>query len=91
MGLILRCDDNAKPPRRVDLVLSCDGHHGLFQGEVPIRIFTEGGYVANRHAATVAGWLITGMGRVLCPSCAKRPTESDPIPKTKADMPRLPV
>lgn len=92
MGLILRCaDESAPPPRRVDLVLSCDGKHGLFQGDPPVRTFTEGGYVANRRAVTAAGWVITGMGKVLCPICAKRGIETDVPPKTKADMPRLPV
>jgi hypothetical protein len=69
MGLILRGDDNAPTPRRVDLVLSCDGKHGLFQGEKPIVTFSEGGYVANRRAAAAAGWVVTTMGKVFCPAC----------------------
>lgn len=91
MGLLLRCDDKAKPPRRVDLVLSCDGHHGLFQGDPPVRTFTEGYYTDNRRAASAAGWVITGMGKALCPVCAKRGIETDPVPKSKSDMLRLPV
>jgi hypothetical protein len=69
MALILRCDELAPVPRRVDLVLSCDGTHGLFQGEKPVSTFSEGGYIENRRAAAAAGWVVTSMGKVYCPAC----------------------
>lgn len=92
MGLILRSDETKPLPRRVDLVLSCDAKHGLFEGDPPTQTFTEGYYADNRRAATAAGWLVTGLGKVYCPACAKRPDKgAPPAPKTKADMVRLPV
>jgi hypothetical protein len=66
---MLRSDEEAPIPRRVDLVLSCDGTHGVFQGPAPIETFKEGGYIVNRRAATQAGWTVTALGRVFCPKC----------------------
>lgn len=90
MGMIIRGTGETLP-KQVHLILTCDGRHGLFEGERVTQTFADDGYIAQRRACAEAGWVVTGHGRVLCPACAKRPTEAPEPPRTKADMPRLPV
>ena len=73
MALLLHTpNENVPTPKPVWLILSCDGKHGLFQGEKVTATFKEDGYIANRSAATAAGWVITDMGKVYCPICKGR-------------------
>jgi hypothetical protein len=77
MGLSIFCPDESAPiPRATHLRLTCDGAHGLLPA--PAQTFTEPDYVAQRHAASVAGWRVSGDGVVLGPCCKRvRVAEED--------------
>ena len=64
------CDESAPIPRSTTLTLECDAVSGFFCRSV--EVFAEGEFVANRAAATKAGWLETqrnGVREFICPSC----------------------
>ena len=70
MTLLLFCPDESQPiPRQVVMELRCDGDHGLFPPQ-PIR-FERDGYIAQRKAATLDGWVISAE-TVLCPECSRK-------------------
>jgi hypothetical protein len=74
MGLILRClDESAKAPKPVHLILRCDSHHGVFDGEPSEQTFTEDGYIAQHRAAVAAGWVFKPDGRIIGPCCSRKP------------------
>lgn len=61
-------DESQPPPRPVNVVIICDGHHGLFP---PPRL--EFAYDGRDHPwtiATRAGWTIVPE-RDLCPECRR--------------------
>lgn len=71
MTLVLHCPDEAAPvPKPVQLILTCDGSHGLLEGFRAV--FEQDGYIANRKAASAAGWRFAGDGKVFGPCCSKR-------------------
>jgi hypothetical protein len=68
MGLVLRADESAAPPRPVSMVLTCDKDHGLFPSPI---LWVDVSVGHPRDIAASHGWKITADGPVLCPGCAR--------------------
>jgi hypothetical protein len=68
MTLRLICPDETAPiPRAVWLELMCDGCSADLFGVS--ETFRQDGYIAQRHAATRAGWKFAGDGKIYGPCC----------------------